>query len=152
MTALDLDIITTRRSSDYDLDVIVDGQWVASAKNNHAADEVGCAVWHRSLLDQPLAGDPPGDNPLGDTEGDEEDPGEWQTRLARTRLDMQIEATVQRNRICTNCQGPHITWQCPSIRVILFAPPRCRGCGDPLDWSGPGLCQVCREWAEPIAA
>lgn len=62
---------------------------------------------------------PPAPNPLGDSEGDEEDAGEWRAQTLQSRA---IESTLQRNRICANCQGAHITWQCPQIAIILFAP------------------------------
>lgn len=43
---------------------------------------------------------------------------------AVTLQSIQIEHTIQTNRICADpdCQGPHYTWQCPSIRELLFAP------------------------------
>lgn len=60
-------------------------------------------------------------------------------------------AKVAHGLKCANpdCNGPHHTYQCPQIRIVLFAPPRCNQCGDPIDWDGPGCCRACREWAEP---
>jgi len=188
MTALDLDIVRASRPSDYDLDVIVGGEWVASAKNFHHADEAGHEIWYRTVLDQPPADphraraeklaqsltaagapshvvsgdggrsfvqrsgdtDPPA---IGEGPGENNPPpNNRATPLARTAIDMAIEQTMARNRICATCRGPHITWRCTQIHSILFAPSTCMGCGDVLDWTGPGLCQACREWSEPIAA
>lgn len=238
MTSLiDLDIVrVSRPGCDYDLDVMVGGAWVASAKNNHAADDTATEVWYRAVLDQPVADvnwnsaplnaaqqktakcsqDQPCDNPnhnhtgyrmlrcclpnplariqaelarLEDEQCDQDFaqpradndtlPGEdcpkyscsTEATVYAQRTHTQpslcyahafphhavslqsiaIESTLQRNRICANCQGDHITWQCPQIHAILFGPPRCPHCGDVLDWSGPGLCQSCREWNEPGA-
>jgi hypothetical protein len=142
MTALDLDITRTSRPwTDYDLDVMVGGEWVASAKNNHAADDTAHEVWYRSVLDQPAVaqGD---ETPPNDAPGDDcPDHGPYGDDDCPKCAD-------------PDCQGLHHTQQCPAIRELLFAPftDVCRSCGDQLDWEGPGICGTCREWAEPIAA
>jgi len=54
-TLIEPDIIRVNRPSDYDFDVTMNGEWIASAKNYHNADDVATEVWYRAVLDQPLA-------------------------------------------------------------------------------------------------
>lgn len=116
-----------------------------------------CAAWQADPNGNPLCpdhygvlqefADPPGENPLGDSEGDPTPPDRPR---AVTLTSIAIESTLQRNRICANCQGPHITWQCPQIAIVLFAPPKCPHCGDPTDRDGE-TCRACRQWDRPAA-
>lgn len=151
---MDLDIVrVSRPGCDYDLDVMVGGEWVASAKNFHSADDTATETWYRAVLDQPVvcaepdnlcdvhnpclvhadaaarylaehtAGDDvPTDNPDIDNEPGDLGPSPLRQPRAATLTSIAIESTLQRNRICANCQGAHITWRCPEIARRLFAP------------------------------
>ena len=56
MTLLDLDITrVSRPGSDYDFDVFVSGEWIASAKNNHGADEAAHEVTATAVAGEQLA-------------------------------------------------------------------------------------------------
>jgi hypothetical protein len=41
---------------------------------------------------------------------------------AVTLTSIIIDQAVQRNRICANCQGAHLTWQCPEVAQRLDVP------------------------------
>lgn len=72
-SAFDLDIFRLSRPwSDYDLDVYIGDEWIASAKNNYAADEVAHESWHRALLTEPVIADVAAGNT--DRDGDGGDP------------------------------------------------------------------------------
>jgi hypothetical protein len=76
---------------------------------------------------------PPWPSELGDTEGDEEDPGEWRQPRAVTLTSIAIESRIF---ICGYCKGIHHVQTCPALRAALFAPV----------WTGVelgrGLCQM----------
>lgn len=73
----------------------------------------------------PVVSDPPSD-PLPDPgPGGPGVPGDERPR-ARTQLDIQIEQTMRRNRLCPNCAGAHWGWQCPSIRKELLRDDTCK--------------------------
>lgn len=136
MTALDLDIVrVSRPGCDYDLDVKVGGEWVASAKNFHHADEAAHEIWYRTVLDQPLASDDPLPDPGPGGPGV---PGDERPAIPACPK-------------CMSCRGSHRTWQCPFVLKLLYAPPNfvCVSCGYPLELDG-FLCVACHKQAEDM--
>lgn len=71
MNPIELDIFRSSRYpfSEYEFDVFAGDEWIASAKNNHAADDIAAEAWYRALLSQPVIADVPAGNTDADPPG-----------------------------------------------------------------------------------
>lgn len=97
MTTFEPDIFRVSRPwSDYDLDVFVGGEWVASAKNNHHADEAALESWRRTTSSQLVIADVP----AGNTDRDGSELSSFQTLLRAS-----VMTGHQEPNACATCDG-----------------------------------------------